>query len=133
MGLDHRLGLNQLYWAAMKNAELAALDGVDPEELCWRFKQEFPSTIDQAFRAGRTGGYVAASVVAKARARVNAHQSDMPLVFGCDFATGGGAGDNEMLMAAQLTGRDSDAEGTEDGGRERLHLPTRPVHRARAL
>ena len=113
----HALSPRQLYWAARENASLAAIDGTeDPNtELCWRFKQEYPSTIDEAFRAARAGGYIAASVVAKARKRINAYQPDMPLIFGCDFATGGGAGDEEHLSAKRLSGRQADPEGSEDG------------------
>ena len=95
----------------MKNTDRAAMDGDSSDELSWRFKQEYPSTADEAFRAGRTGGYIAASVVAAARARRNPHQGEMPLIFGCDFACGGGGGDEEHPTAAQS----DDVEGSEEG------------------
>ena len=110
----HNLSLEQLYWAERKNAERAQVDGSNPDELCWRFRQEYPSTVDEAFRASRRGGYIAASVTAAARIRANPHQPDMPLVFGCDFATGGGGVEADHLSAEQLTGS-ADESGSEDG------------------
>ena len=104
----------QLYWAEQKNIARAQLDGEDVGELCWRFRQEYPSTVEEAFRASRRGGFISASVVAAARTRQNPHQPDMPLIIGCDFATGGGGSDSEQLTAQQLT-KDGEAGGSEDG------------------
>lgn len=110
LGLLHGLSLAQLRWAYVTNAKFALTDGGSPDEISWRFRQEYPSTIDEAFRAGRKGGYIAASTAAAARKRTNPHQGDMPLLIGCDFATGGGGGDHEHPDA-----RDDDAQGSEDG------------------
>ena len=107
------LSAAQLYWAETKNAEIAALDGEPVDTLAWRFVQEYPSTPEEAFRAGRTGGYIAPSVVAAARRRRNVFQPDMPLVFGCDFATGGGGSDAEYIGAEQE--RERGLEGGEEG------------------
>ena len=110
----HDLTPAQLYWAEQKNAERAQLDGSDSDELCWRFRQEYPSTVDEAFRASRQGGYIPASIVAAARVRENPHQAEMPLIIGCDFATGGGGTDSEQITAEQLSGKISEG-GSEDG------------------
>ena len=104
------LDRSQLYWAEMTNTLRARMEGLDDGDLCWRFRQEYPSNIDEAFRAGRKGGFIPASTVAAARRRENPYQADMPLILGCDFATGGGGGDTEMPTA-----RSDDALGAEDG------------------
>ena len=90
MGERFHLGRDQMYWAQSENTQMAIDDGESVDEICWRFRQEYPTTVDEAFRAGRKGGYIKGSVVEKARQRVNAHQGDMPLVIGVDVATGGG-------------------------------------------
>ena len=113
----HSLTREQLYWAETTNTDMAVTDGDPIDELCWRFRQEYPSTIDEAFRAGRQGGYIKASVVAAARQRLNPYQGDMPLIFGCDFATGGGGATSEYIRADQLSGAASDkqGQGVDDG------------------
>ena len=73
--------------------------------------RSIPSTVDEAFRAGRQGGYISSSVVAAARDRWNTHQGEMPLIIGCDFACGGGGGDMERLTAS----KSDEMEGSEDG------------------
>lgn len=106
-----KLTRQQLYWAERENRNMCMAAGIPADEICWRFRQEYPSTLDEAFRASRRGGYIAASVCAKARQRVNPHQAEMPLVLGCDFATGGGARIGEMLDPDQM----KEGEGSEDG------------------
>ena len=113
MGEEFKLTREQLYWAYVENMEFAALDGSDRDEVSWRFRQEYPATIDEAFRAGRKGGFVPSSIVAKARARLNPLQADMPLIIGCDFATGGGGGDSEQPDSS--VDRADGVHGTEDG------------------
>ena len=44
---------------------------------------------------------------------MNPHQRDMPLILGCDFATGGGGGDAEVPDANATT--TDDVLGSEDG------------------
>ena len=113
----HPLSREQLYWAEVTNTDMAVTDGEPIDELCWRFRQEYPSTVDEAFRAGRKGGYIKGSVVAAARQRLNPHQGDMPLIFGCDFATGGGGAASEYVRADQLSGQaaDKQGQGIDDG------------------
>ena len=113
MGERFHLGRDQMYWAETENTQMAIDDGESVDEICWRFQQEFPSTITEAFRAGRKGGYIKGSVVEKARQRVNAHQAEMPLVIGVDVATGGGGENAEYTSAEQLTGTASEAH-TQD-------------------
>ena len=113
IGEQFELTREQLYWAYAENIEFAALDGSDRDEVSWRFSQEYPATIDEAFRAGRKGGFVPSSIVAAARARLNPLQEDMPLIIGCDFATGGGGGDSEQPDSS--VDRADGVHGTEDG------------------
>ena len=113
MGEWHDLDRAQIYWAWRTNAAFALLDKTSPDEISWIFRREYPSTAMDAFRAGRKGGFIPSSIVAAARERLNPHQGDMPLILGCDFATGGGGGDAEALSA-----KDAKTEGvlgSEDG------------------
>ena len=112
-----KLTPERAYWAEQENTDMAIEDGEPVDEICWRFRQEYPSTIDEAFRAGRKGGYIKSSEVTKAQERTNPHQPDMPLVIGCDFATGGGGQNSEYTLASQLTGTAADTrgQGVDDG------------------
>ena len=104
----HALSDAQLYWAWGKNLALAAQAGEDPDEICWKFRQEYPCTVEEAFRASRRGGYIKASVVAKAIARLLPATLDAPLLIGCDFATGGGGEAHEE--SAGETGEDGQGD-----------------------
>ena len=103
----------QLHWAEVEATNMAAMDHTSLDELPWRFRQEYPSNIQEAFRAGRAGGFIPGSIVAAARERVNPHQGDMPLILGCDFATGGGGGDAEVPNAQSAS--TEGVMGSEDG------------------
>ena len=113
MGERFELSRAQLFWAWRTNAVYALDEQTSPDEIAWIFKREYPSTAAEAFRAGRPGGFIAGSVVDAARKRLNPHQGDMPLILGCDFATGGGGGDAEVPDATAAAG--DDVLGTEDG------------------
>jgi hypothetical protein len=93
----------QTYWAYLKNIELATADGEPTDDLCWRFRQEYPSTVDEAFRASRQGAFIGGDLVARARAFRAPGQDHAPLVFGVDVATGGGGegGDDNVIMDRQ--------------------------------
>lgn len=91
----HELPIETLYWAWRKNMDLAANDGDDPDKICWRFRQEYPSTIDEAFRASRRGGFIKGSVITKAAQNYLPDDLGDRLVIGCDFATGGGGEPSE--------------------------------------
>ena len=92
----HKLADDQLYWAWLKNRSIATQSGESPDEICWKFRQEYPCTIEEAFRASRRGGFIKASVVLRALDRFIPDLDDFPLVLGCDFATGGGGDANEQ-------------------------------------
>lgn len=83
------LGLapDQLYWAFVKNRDMATATGQSEDEPCWKFKQEYPSTSEEAFQTAGNS-FIPSGDVAKARkAKV---QAQGPLIIGVDPARGGG-------------------------------------------
>ena len=130
MGERFHLGRDQMYWAETENTQMAIDDGESVDEICWRFQQEFPSTITEAFRAGRKGGYIKGSVVEKARQRVNAHQGDMPLVIGVDVATGGRRRECRVHLCRAIDrhGLRGPHPGRRGRRLERLHVHAGPLH-----
>lgn len=48
-GLLHNLEPDRLYWAWLKNRDMAMTYGVSPDEFTPDFKREYPATIDEAF------------------------------------------------------------------------------------
>ena len=94
-GSLHELTPDQLYWAWVKNGELAAAAGDPPEALCWRFRQEYPATPHEAFQVSGEG-YIPAALVLAARQRSLADQDHAPLTIGVDVA-GGGGGETWMI------------------------------------
>lgn len=86
-GSVNSLERDQLFWAYLKNAEMAAATGDTLEEPCWKFKQEYPSNALEAFQSSGDsfikGIYIA-------RARVADLTGIGPLIIGIDPAGGGG-------------------------------------------
>lgn len=80
----HDLTPDQTYWAWQKNAELAISLSLSPDEICWRFRQEYPATPDEAFQAGDHESFIPANLVVKARAATAPDQTKAPLVLGVD-------------------------------------------------
>lgn len=76
----HGLTLEQMAWRANKLAEL---------EYAWQFRQEYPSTPQEAFEASGEGSFIKPILVVKAR-----HYQDSgatgPVILGVDPARGGG-------------------------------------------
>lgn len=100
----HDLTLAQLFWAYQKNAEMATANGATDEELYWGFRQEYPSTIEEAFRASRQGAYISPDLVLKARKTTLPVVDSLPLIFGCDLACGGDGpetGDENVVIDRQ--------------------------------
>ncbi len=38
---------DQIYWGYAKNRELAQSISADPDDICWKFRQEYPATADK--------------------------------------------------------------------------------------
>jgi len=86
----HGLDPAQARWAARKNAELAAALRAPADAICWRFRQEYPATVEEAFQAADHDAFIRPEHVIRARAFVAPDQSHAPLVLGVDVARGGG-------------------------------------------
>lgn len=101
----HLYGLSrdQLYWMYFKNIELATAEGEPPDEICWKFRQEYPATVDEAFRASRQGSFISGADVQRARTNELGPQDHAPLLFGVDLATGGDGegGDDNVIIDRQ--------------------------------
>jgi hypothetical protein len=78
----------QLYWAWKKNRELAVSGDGASEEICWRFKQEFPGSASEAFQTGGIGSFIPAEAILRARKATAAGHG--PIILGIDPARGGG-------------------------------------------
>lgn len=83
---NHKLDAGQIYWATKKNGDLAIADSLPVDQICWRFRQEYPGTLNDAFQepAGRT--FVDAEAVARAKGRKL--QASGALIFGIDVSLG---------------------------------------------
>ena len=66
-GAAHGLDRGQLYWAWAKNAELALAEGLATDDLCWRFRQEYPATAEEAFQTSGDDSFIPSSLVLAAR------------------------------------------------------------------
>ncbi|MCH7928913.1 MAG: hypothetical protein IIA01_00210 [Proteobacteria bacterium] len=83
------LGADQLYWAYLKNRELAHATSADADELCWKFRQEYPATAEEAFQSGADATFIKSESVYKARKNTVETSSRTPIVVGVDPARGG--------------------------------------------
>lgn len=81
------LDIEQLYWAFVKNRDMANATGQPDDEPCWKFKQEYPSTSEEAFQTAGNS-FVPSPMVAAARKAKVIGQG--PLILGVDPARGGG-------------------------------------------
>jgi hypothetical protein len=85
-GKTHRLTLGQLYWAYCKNRDMASAVGEPDTAPCWKFKQEYPATAEEAFQTAGNS-FIPSEKVAKARK--NSVTGQGPLIIGVDPARGG--------------------------------------------
>lgn len=83
-GETHRLTPDQVYWAYAKNHELAVALNVDPDQICWKFHQEYPATAEEAFQVGDHNSFIKAEPVVAARKAMAPDQSHAPLILGVD-------------------------------------------------
>jgi hypothetical protein len=86
----HGLDDGQLRWAYDKNAEFAVSLRVSPDEICWKFRQEYPATAEEAFQAAGHDSFIRPESVLRARRFSAPGQSHLALVLGVDIARGGG-------------------------------------------
>lgn len=96
----HGLELDQLYWAYRKNRGMATAISASADEPCWKFKQEYPATADEAFQSSGNS-FIPANKVLEARRRPGDHQvvAQGPLIIGVDPARSSeGKGDATGLV-----------------------------------
>lgn len=84
-GVAYELTPPKLYWAWLKNRELAG-DG-DSNEFCWKFKQEYPADAAEAFQVSGANQFINPEVVLKARKRIVPGIG--PIILGVDPSSGG--------------------------------------------
>lgn len=83
----HTLTWEQLYWAFLKNRELANSISASPDEPCWKFRQEYPATFDEAFQSSGNS-FIPATSVLRARKAVDVIGTG-PVILGVDPARSG--------------------------------------------
>ena len=88
-GEAHKISRAKLYWAWSKNAELAGAKGEPIDKPCWLFRQEYPATVEDAFRTSGGKSYIAAELVEEAMLTRLPDETGAPLIFGVDIARGG--------------------------------------------
>lgn len=86
-GHSYELEIDQLYWAFIKNRDMATATGQSEDEPCWKFKQEYPANSEEAFQTAGNS-FVPSPHVAAARKR--SIVSPGALIIGVDPARGGG-------------------------------------------
>lgn len=87
-GSAHSLSLEQIYWAWLKNREASIIAGGSPDEINWKFRQEYPATAAEAFQTSGVNTFIEPEAVLRARkATVSGYG---PIILGVDPARGGG-------------------------------------------
>lgn len=64
---QHRISDEQLYWAYRKNRSMATAISASPDEPCWKFRQEYPATANEAFQSSGNSFIPAVKVQAARR------------------------------------------------------------------
>ena len=84
-----KLSRAQLEWAYRKNAEMCMSIGAEPRSgPCWKFRQEYPATVSEAFQSGGDETFIRSEHVLLARRA--AVKGEGPIILGVDPERGGG-------------------------------------------
>ena len=87
-GDAYKLSLGQVYWAFLKNREAAIVAGGSPDEINWKFRQEYPANAAEAFQTSGADSFIRPEQVLAARkGKVSGYG---PIILGVDPARGGG-------------------------------------------
>ena len=92
----HHLDRDQIFWAYRKNAELGRATNDPADKICWRFRQEYPATAEEAFQVAGDRSFISGPLVIEARKTKQigpVHKA--PLIFGVDLA---GSGSDETVV-----------------------------------
>ena len=81
--LAHSLTWEQLYWAWRTNEGLAQAIGASLDEPCWKFRQEYPADLDEAFQTSGNS-FIPGAHVLKARKVKPVVIPSGPLILGID-------------------------------------------------
>jgi hypothetical protein len=73
----------QLYWAFVTNRTLASSINASHGEPCWKFKQEYPSTVEEAFQTSGNS-FIPSENVFRARHPTNRIIGTGPVILGVD-------------------------------------------------
>lgn len=95
----YKLTRAQIHWAWLKNRDLQASTGSDPDTFSWKFKQEYPANAAEAFQVSGENHFIAPEVVLKARKRLVSGYG--PIVLGVDPSRGG----SDMMGIVDRQGR----------------------------
>lgn len=87
-GRVYNLTTGQIYWAFRKNREAAIVAGGSPDEINWKFRQEYPANAAEAFQTSGADSFIRPEVVLAARKSDCAGYG--PILLGVDPARGGG-------------------------------------------
>ena len=63
--------------------------GGDSDEICWKFRQEYPATAEEAFQTGGDESFIKSEHVYRARKNSVKPDPSLPIVIGVDIARGG--------------------------------------------
>ena len=61
----------------------------DGDDICWKFRQEYPATAEEAFQTGGDESFIKSEHVYRARKNTVKPASGTPIVLGVDIARGG--------------------------------------------
>jgi len=84
-GRHLKLTWEQLYWAYIKNRDLANSINASIDEPCWKFKQEYPSNVTEAFQTSGQS-FIDAPLVQRARKPDTKVIPHGPVILGIDPA-----------------------------------------------
>ncbi len=85
----HGLDAEQLYWAYLKNRDLAQSISAPDDKICWKFRQEYPGTAEEAFQTGSDQTFISSQRVAQARKNHVLPHSSTGISVGVDCGRGG--------------------------------------------
>jgi hypothetical protein len=84
----HKLSWEQLYWAFLKNRDMAQAKSLPTDEPCPDFRQEYPATFDEAFQSSGNSFIPALSVLRARQKRIGSDKiiGRGPIILGIDPA-----------------------------------------------
>lgn len=94
-GNANDLTYDQVYWAYNKNKELAAAIGESIGKPCWKFRQEYPANLLEAFQTSGENSFIAPELVSAARKPQGTVVGRGRIILGVDVARGPERGESD--------------------------------------